>query len=252
MPNFDGLITYCKLREQVRLKREAGHLPPWTEDPVLANYRFCQVSPWLDKTTVRMLRAVELAEGEPGWKLALLLGLRCSSLFELADLCADHPPSSVNELESTVLRCVAQHGRATTPSFSRIGPARRLVCEPAAACLAQKLAVVNVPMSKLFEAFVGLPWVGNFIAYLAARDATAIGAIDDGFVMPGPGARKGLAKCGAPETREGVAMAWEALHGQVPSWTFDMHDTQHSLCEYHKWERASNGGRKPRERLKTA
>jgi len=30
-------------RERIRVRKEAGHVPPWTKDPVLATYRFCNV-----------------------------------------------------------------------------------------------------------------------------------------------------------------------------------------------------------------
>lgn len=49
-------FEYARLRERVRLAREAGHPLPWTPDPVLRTYRFCNVDRE-DDTVTRWFRA---------------------------------------------------------------------------------------------------------------------------------------------------------------------------------------------------
>jgi hypothetical protein len=39
----DRLLYWVTERESIRLKREAGEGPPWTADPILQSYRFCNV-----------------------------------------------------------------------------------------------------------------------------------------------------------------------------------------------------------------
>ena len=43
MVNYDKLLYWIKERQSVYLKKEADLTQPWTTDPVLSNYRFCNV-----------------------------------------------------------------------------------------------------------------------------------------------------------------------------------------------------------------
>lgn len=45
-------FAYARERHAIHLRRAAGQPPPWTNDPVLQRYRFCNVFRELDKTTV--------------------------------------------------------------------------------------------------------------------------------------------------------------------------------------------------------
>jgi hypothetical protein len=254
-PDFSGLIAFCRAREAARLRRERGEKPPWTPDPVLQGWRFSQVSPWLDKTTVRLVRAVEaagLAGASEQWQVGLLVGLRSSSFPPLAEICADDPPVTLSKFAAHVQTILARHRRATTPAFARIGPPIRVVLEPAEAGAGIPVGRY-VSIRAAFEVFAGLPWLNSFLGYLAARDLTATPFLcsppDPDWAEPGPGARKGLARCGAPPDLDGLRMARDALAGKLSSWTFDIHDTQHALCEFHRWARASEGGRLPRMRF---
>ena len=50
--NIEPFVYWIKERENIRLKRVAGARPPWTSDPILANYRFCNVRREDDKVTI--------------------------------------------------------------------------------------------------------------------------------------------------------------------------------------------------------
>lgn len=45
------LVYWMQERESIRLKKEAGQPKPWTEDPILQNYRFCNVVRMDDKVS---------------------------------------------------------------------------------------------------------------------------------------------------------------------------------------------------------
>lgn len=51
MKYLNDLMFWAAERERIRLKREAGEQAPWTSDPVLATYRFCNVRREDDKVT---------------------------------------------------------------------------------------------------------------------------------------------------------------------------------------------------------
>ena len=51
-PDFSPLLHWVREREAIRLKKDAGAPPPWTEDEILATYRFCNVRREDDRVTV--------------------------------------------------------------------------------------------------------------------------------------------------------------------------------------------------------
>ena len=52
MLHIDEYFSTARERYRIKLRREAGQEQPWTEDPVLQEWRFCQVHREEDKTTV--------------------------------------------------------------------------------------------------------------------------------------------------------------------------------------------------------
>ena len=48
---MNPLVAWVKERESIRKKKEAGLPPPWTIDPILAHYRFCNAYRELDDVT---------------------------------------------------------------------------------------------------------------------------------------------------------------------------------------------------------
>lgn len=48
---IDEFFAYARERHAIYLRRAAGATPPWTEDPVLQKYRFCNIFRELDATT---------------------------------------------------------------------------------------------------------------------------------------------------------------------------------------------------------
>ncbi len=51
-PNYAPLWEWVSKREAVRVKKDAGEPGPWTDDPILATYRFCNVRREDDRGTV--------------------------------------------------------------------------------------------------------------------------------------------------------------------------------------------------------
>jgi len=49
---FDNLVHWITEREAIRLRKESGEPFPWTEDPILRQYRFCNVRREDDRVTV--------------------------------------------------------------------------------------------------------------------------------------------------------------------------------------------------------
>lgn len=50
--NVDMVLKFIQARHDIYLRRKLGQVPPWTEDPILSEYRFCNVYRELDKVTI--------------------------------------------------------------------------------------------------------------------------------------------------------------------------------------------------------
>lgn len=51
-PDYSPLWYWVKEREAIRVKKTAGAPPPWTDDPILAKFRFCNVRREDDRVTM--------------------------------------------------------------------------------------------------------------------------------------------------------------------------------------------------------
>jgi hypothetical protein len=51
-PDYAPLFGWIKEREQIRIRKDGGTPQPWTDDPILAAYRFCNVRREDDRVTV--------------------------------------------------------------------------------------------------------------------------------------------------------------------------------------------------------
>jgi 5-hmdU DNA kinase, helical domain len=49
--NIDGLVCWIEKREAIRVKKEAGAARPWSDDPILNEWSFCNVRREDDRTT---------------------------------------------------------------------------------------------------------------------------------------------------------------------------------------------------------
>ena len=52
LPDYSPLWQWVKEREQIRIRKERGDPQPWTDDPILSTYRFCNVRREDDRVTI--------------------------------------------------------------------------------------------------------------------------------------------------------------------------------------------------------
>ena len=75
-----AFFDFCRKREQVRLTRESGSPPPWTDDPVLQRGRFLNVFREDDRGSKAIVRfAGSRTDDLPGLVQALFFGRWCNS-----------------------------------------------------------------------------------------------------------------------------------------------------------------------------
>lgn len=105
------LFGFMRERHLVYLRRQAGLPPPWTRDPVLARYKFCNVYRELDRTTRELRRLTDTMRDQPE-VLLLVTALRWLNRVEswrtLLWSAGGHLPTLVYMLESPARRALLE------------------------------------------------------------------------------------------------------------------------------------------------
>jgi len=210
------LATYWKLaaeRQRIYHHRVRGHAAPWTTDPILSRFRFTNAYRAADRVSQDLIRvmyegsqaaddivlrtllyrffnkpstwsALERAGGEVRWDNfdldqyagALDSLLACGDRIYSAAYIVPPPPFGASRKHRNHLLLVEHMMRSGLPA--RLATARSL--------------------REVFEILSGYPSLGPFLAYQLTIDlnyTTLIDFDEDDFVVAGPGARSGIAKC---------------------------------------------------------
>lgn len=89
-PNFDQFIGFMRERHEIYVRRKRAQPAPWTVDPVLQTYRFCNVYRELDTGTVWVRRNIREPFGDhPNLWFMLCAARQINHPDTLAELIAD-------------------------------------------------------------------------------------------------------------------------------------------------------------------
>ena len=280
---YATLLRWCRERELVRLRKEAGLPRPWTADLVLREWRFCCVSRERDRETRWVARNWrDPRTSSPALWHNLVVAVLCRRSATLAELGFQEtwdPERFVRVLE----------GRPRGEAF---GAAYVVPGGPGGATKARWLA--DACLTPLWEAHVNgteppearpgdgpacAAWarflrmraagLGPFLANQVVADLRRtryLSAADDWgcFVLCGPGTLRGLDRlAGRPlgssqdgkAAREEVLRVRDALQRDAPELERELedpNDTANCLCEYDKYARALEGGRPKRRYMPSA
>lgn len=270
---FRAYWDFAAERQAIFERRLAGEQAPWSEDPILRSYRFCNAFRAADRVSQEL---IAVAYADPGLAPADVF-LR-TVLFRFFSR-----PTTWALIEGEV-------GLLTTESFDpkllgdRLETAHEaggtlytgafILCAHSAYGYRQKhrnhLALLDAMLAaelparvqdaedlgEVYELLLAWPLIGPFMAYQLAIDlnyTTLIDFDEDEFTVPGPGAARGLRKVFADlgSLSEAEAIHWlvdyqgrcEAELKIVPPTLFGraLHaiDTQNLLCEVDKYARVA-------------
>lgn len=279
MRGVEGYWAFLRERYNILLKRRAGEPGPWTEDPVLRAWRFCNVRREDDRVTIwfrenirdplrndpnvlfatvafRWFNTIETGEAIKPWLLTgawdraqvlhVLEGLlhQGKHIFTGAFMINSAPgkPKHIDVLDN--LDWCLQH-------FHRVHP-----------CATKEAA---------FKSLLAVPRLGNFAAYQVIVDLQYTYLLENApdlntFTVAGPGCAKGISLCfyDTPDwysygnkghqvamlqmmrdTHEcGMAdpKLWPSEWPRLP-----LSDVENGFCEYAKWRTGHNGLRLKRK-----
>lgn len=276
-------FAFIREREAIRVRKERGDSPPWTDDAILGAYRFCNVNPEDDRVT-RWIRAhwsVPRSRSEYLW-----IALAAARYINWPDsLEAIGFPTSWDQ--SYCDRCVAVLNRraelglkAYTGAYMLRGNGSgkggkasytfNVVLRPMFESLRDRFLALDAGIRKAsLELAHG--WltncygVGGFMADLIVSDLRHTRYLDraediNTWAFAGPGAVRGLNRLGgrpvsAPlsqdvarvEMRRLLELARAEVSLSAP---WELHMIENCCCEWDKYERVRLGEGAPRSRYR--
>lgn len=216
-PREDVYHAYWHLaaeRQQIFLRRAAGEHRPWTNDPILTNYKFCNSFRASDRVSQFLIRDV-IYEGDfsPDDALLRIVLFRLFSKIETwRALEHDLGPITVRTLRGKRLGETLEKLQKTGPIYT----GAFILCANKAFGFDRKhlnhIALVRhmfrrgafprsvaraASLAALYSELVRFPLLGPFMAYQLSIDINYSSLVDfseDEFTVPGPGAERGIRK----------------------------------------------------------
>ena len=269
--DIDLFLDFITERESLRLRKESGEPAPWTSDPILAQYRFCNIRRRDDRVTRWLVREFysRLSEGSDywfaaaiarhlNWPPALKILLNDGLIPEKAEeFWAGAFAARLEQLKNEMGKVYTSayvvypgHDKGKTKSHN----ISHLIFQP----LAEKAREIRslLPSNRIETIVNGLATsygISNFMAGQITADLTYIpGQLKNAFDLytyapRGPGSQQGLNRLMArPLNHQDTAEVFSANLRQVLEtiieWTpyknLTLHDVQNCFCEFDKYCRA--------------
>jgi hypothetical protein len=216
IPVFDTYWRFAAERQAIFFERQAGTPPPWTDDPILREYKFTNAYRAADRVSQFLIKHVIYAGDQaPEEVFFRILLFKLFNKIETWRLLTEklgavrHADYSFARYDAVLSAAIAA-GRTIysaayiMPSGSRtLGTTRK---HRAHLRLLERMMEDELPLRiaesrKMLDGFKLLrsyPMIGDFLAYQYITDlnySTLTDFSETEFVVPGPGARSGIQKC---------------------------------------------------------
>lgn len=279
MVGMKAFFSYARLRYRIKWMREQGNLPPWTNDPVLSKYRFCNVFREDDKVTQWFRDNVREKYRDRGCVAAATVIFRWFNRIETGEVLRAH--GLLTDWKPKIAKDVLKDlSPLVTGAYMIKTPARMKKLEGLSWCidnvwrerheLADDLARAE-SLEWAHSRLMQFPFLGPFMAYEVVTDLRHTALLEDAediysWASAGPGAARGLGRIltGDPkafsytgrghqevmlkEMRSLLAESTNKNHWprNWPAW--EMREVEHTLCEFDKYERARLREGAPKQR----
>lgn len=266
----NDLFKFIKKRHDIYVLREAKLPKPWTKDPILKAFRFCNVYRELDTQTIWFARNWRRNDQDLWFASLVFRFVNWSDTTELIGYPV--PWSRVRFLEAITSQetqnkkvyssayMISTHGKAEKKStyladtLSRIWSKRAYIRYRED----EDLSVFHARLMEQYD-------VGSFLAAQVIADCKYTGMMSSAsdwwtFCAPGPGSKRGLNRVVGrvlkspweeDEWRTVMATLYRKINLRLQrSHMRMMHaqDVQNCLCEFDKYERVRMGEGRPRQR----
>lgn len=285
MTELKIFVDFIREREAIRIRKEAGQPAPWTTDPILAKYRFCnvrrrddRVSRWLlehyypkfSDLTDDVWFAAAVAR-LINWPPTLQYLLEEAEVIPFKALMFD-PKKFAKALEDyhqhgggfkTYTGAYVLYAGGRNPKYKGVIKsdfiAKHMLVSLYENRTAIKEGIAKKSVRNTTGALLGCFGLSSFMAGQVSADLTYLpGQLAEAedlytYAPQGPGSLRGLNRL----TRKLLNAAWsqenfeevlKSLHAKISleGVPLTLHDYQNCLCEFDKYMRAFNGKGKPR------
>jgi hypothetical protein len=274
---IEAFFTYARERYRIMVAKNVGMEKPWTKDPILQKYRFCNIFREDDKVTVWFRDNVRNPmRDDPNVVFACVLFrmINCIPTGEVLlkhDLFKAWDEKKARKVCGNLKPLVGAAYMITTPvGLDKLDGIMEVV-RPVSDNLFKVSAAVSLAptMKSLVEYLSTFHYIGPFRAYEMACDLQYTDWFHPTDTMTwantGPGAARGIDRiingrlCDLFHNRKSdqellVNVMRELLFraGQVSYWPghwprWDLRTVEHTLCEFDKYQRALTGDGKPKQ-----
>lgn len=272
----DRLVAFIVAREEVRRRREAGEPRPWTTDPILQRYRFCNVHREDDRVTtwIRSNWREPYSSYKDLWHLMVLARWinEPGTLRQYQERNKRFPYWSRKTLYEVHRLRKGMGARFYNPAYMITTAGTRqdkldYICDKLDMLWLRRKSMRprgEDTLNSWHMLLSGFDGLGSFLAGQVVADMRYVeplmSASDlQSFACSGPGSRRGLSRVlgrGAShrwnesDWRQYLAKVHTRVAVLLRRHKIELHaqDLQNCLCEYDKHERARLGEGRPRQR----
>ena len=264
-------VYWMNERHSIYVKRFLrGESKPWTEDKILQRFRFTNVFRQLDTGTIALQKMLKRVAPEE----LVVFNVMWYRLFNLEAHAKFGAVLYFHGKESLYyyLRDRNSNGEKVFTSAhmtTGVGGEPKVetyikACEDA---WMDRQIIVEAcktnSMETVFKTLLQFYMVGPFVAYEMTCDLRFTYLLENAtdkltWANPGPGARRGLKRLGAPyKGRDAIQSMVKlyktvypklSIHIQRGEWPFELREIEHSLCEFDKYQRVKTGVGRPRQK----
>lgn len=278
---LDDYFTFLRERYQILLRRRAGQPAPWTDDPVLREWRFTNVRREDDRTTIAFRETVRDPLRDDPHVLLATIAWRWFNLIETGEILQPFLRSkdAWNRVEvGRLLQERQDRGEQVFTGAFMVNSPQNQPKLPAILnaidwCYrnldAEEVARMCTTKEAMFKRIEAVPRQGAFTAYQVVVDLTHTALLEGApdfntFTVAGPGCAKGIGRVfhGDPahfnyssrrDQAEMLRLMVETLEASrdPKHWPSDwppfiLSDIENSFCEAHKYGSAREGNRQKR------
>lgn len=274
----ERFFAYARARQDIKAFREAGFPAPWTLDPILKEYRFCNVYREDDKVT-RWFRTNirDPLRDDPSVLFATVV-FRWFNRIETAERLLNADGISrlgvFTENKPDAVRAVLTGiSPITTAAYIIKTPNGMKKLEGLLWCFEQfwnsreRFLIENkdeIPqtLEGTHARLMRCPFLGGFMAYEIVTDLRHTHYLENTpdimtWANAGPGAVRGLNRIFGREVDKGLpqpqaCIEMRALLELAPSYgwhDWELREVEHTLCEMDKYERARTSQGRPKQRF---
>lgn len=267
--NVEKLVKFILARYAVYVAREAGKAQPWSSDPILQRFKFCNVFREDDRVTRWIARDWrEPHQDDRHLWFAFVVARRCINLPETLEKLGYPVPWDADHF----LRVLARRKRKGKPVFNP-GTYKLIVSGQSGNLADLHVELILNPLwqardrfrphsddtlQSFYDRLAAAPFMGSFYAAQVVADLKYVGKLRPAsdwweFVASGPGSRRGLNRVlDRPTNAPWKEKEWvkqllllrkEITPALAKAGLPRMHaqDTQNCLCEFDKYERIRFG-----------